>query len=60
MLTIAVERTEVLLLRCPSQRPPRYNIKLHAEIQVSQHSVMKALQLLSDAPNKNFADEIVL
>lgn len=52
MLSIVVERTKILLLRCPSQRPPRCESKLWDKIKVSQHSIMKALQLLSGAPNK--------
>lgn len=52
MLTIVVERPKVLLLRRPSQRPPRSGSKLRDKIQVSQRSIVKALQLLSGAPNK--------
>lgn len=33
-LTIAVERTKVLLLRCPSQRAPRGDSKLRDKIEV--------------------------
>lgn len=55
-----VERTKVLLLRCPSQRAPRGDSKLRDKIEVSQHSIMRALQLLMVLQTKLFSDETVL
>lgn len=57
-LIIAVERTKVLLLRCPSQRAPRCDSKLRDKIEVSEHSIVKALQLLTVLLTKLLAGEI--
>ena len=52
VLAVVVDRLKALFLRCPSQRPLGCDSKLRDSVQVSQHSIAKALQLLSGAPNK--------
>lgn len=52
VLVIVVDSLKALFLRYPSQRPLDCDSKLCDNVQVPQHSVAKALQLLGGAPYK--------
>lgn len=52
VLVIVVDRLKALFLTCPSQRPLDCDSKLCDNVQIPQHSIAKALQLLGGAPYK--------